>query len=79
MLLSALLQQMVMIADVDASPLADSATAQDVLDRETAVMKTFRILPLEWVPQVYGLSARVRDWKAPAPARLGRFPMYGWM
>jgi hypothetical protein len=25
------------------------------------------VVPLVWLPQVYGLSARVRDWKAPAP------------
>ncbi len=66
------------IADVDASPLAASgnaaaATAQDVLDRERAVMKTHRIVPLEWVPQVYGLSARVRDFQAPAPGETWPF------
>jgi MarR-like DNA-binding transcriptional regulator SgrR of sgrS sRNA len=65
--LNSLLEQASAITDVDASPLPDNASAQDGLDRERAVMKTFRILPLEWVPQVYGLSSRVRNWKAPAP------------
>jgi hypothetical protein len=36
-------------------------------------MKTHRIVPLEWMPQVYGLSARVRDWKAPAPGETWPF------
>jgi ABC-type transport system substrate-binding protein len=71
--LNALLAQSSPIADVDASPLAANASAQDVLDRERAVMKTHRITPLEWVPQVYGLSARVRDWKAPAPGETWPF------
>jgi hypothetical protein len=61
------------ITDVDASPLPSKASAQDVLDRERAVMKTHRIVPLEWVPQVYGLSARVRNWKAPAPGETWPF------
>jgi hypothetical protein len=26
-----------------------------------------RVVPLVWLPQVYGLSARVRNWKAPGP------------
>ena len=44
---------------------ADS-TPQEVLDRERAVLATYRIVPLEWVPQVYGLSPRVRNWTPPA-------------
>jgi len=77
--LAGLLGAAATIADVDASPLTENAnangaaTAQDVLDRERAVMKTHRIVPLEWVPQVYGLSARVRDWKAPAPGETWPF------
>ena len=42
-------------------------------DRERAVMKSHRIVPLDWVPQVYGLSARVRDWKPPAPGETWPF------
>jgi hypothetical protein len=75
--LSGLLAAVATITDVDASPLEananGNATAQDVLDRERAVMKTHRIVPLEWMPQVYGLSARVRDWKAPAPGETWPF------
>jgi ABC-type transport system substrate-binding protein len=71
--LGGLLATAATMSDVDASPLAGNATAQDVLDRERAVMKTHRIVPLEWVPQVYGLSARVRNWKAPAPGETWPF------
>ena len=51
---------------------ADS-TPQDVLDRERAVLATYRIVPLEWVPQVYGLSPRVRNWTAPEPGEAWPF------
>ncbi len=61
------------ITDVESAPLAAHASAQDVLDREYGVMKTYLIVPLEWVPQVYGLSARVRDWKAPGPGETWPF------
>jgi ABC-type transport system substrate-binding protein len=71
--LSKMLATVATITEVDASPLRSNANAQDVLDRERAVMKTHRIVPLDWVPQVYGLSARVRDWKPPAPGETWPF------
>lgn len=54
-------------AKVDASPLPDPASPQDIYDRERAVVSSYRVAPLVWLPQVYGLSARVRNWKAPGP------------
>jgi ABC-type transport system substrate-binding protein len=48
-------------------------TPQDTFDREREVLATFRIVPLEWVPQVYGLSPRVRDWTAPSPGETWPF------
>ena len=29
------------------------------------MVNSYRVVPLVWLPEVYGLSARVRDWKAP--------------
>ncbi|MGA8221145.1 MAG: ABC transporter substrate-binding protein [Candidatus Acidiferrales bacterium] len=55
------------ITNIDASALPDPASPQDIYDRERAVVSTFRVVPLVWLPQVYGLSARVRNWKAPGP------------
>jgi ABC-type transport system substrate-binding protein len=55
------------VANIDSSPLPDPATPQDIYDRELAVMNGGRVVPLVWLPQVYGLSARVRNWKAPGP------------
>jgi ABC-type transport system substrate-binding protein len=53
--------------NIDASTLPDPASPQDIYDRERAVVSSYRIVPLVWLPQVYGLSARVRNWKAPGP------------
>jgi hypothetical protein len=33
------------------------------------VLDNYRIVPLVWIPQVYGLSARVRNWIPPAPGQ----------
>jgi hypothetical protein len=44
-----------------------SASAQEIYERERRVVGTFRVVPLVWLPRVYGLSARVRDWTPPGP------------
>ena len=56
------------------SPLAGGdATAPPELDlpgqvyaAERAALDGFRVAPLVWVPRVYGLSDRVKDWQPPA-------------
>jgi ABC-type transport system substrate-binding protein len=52
---------------LDAVPLPDPATPEDIYKQQRAVLNTFNVVPLVWLPQVYGLSARVRNWKAPGP------------
>jgi hypothetical protein len=52
---------------LDSVPFPDPATPEDIYKQQRAVLKTFQVVPLVWLPQVYGLSARVRDWKAPGP------------
>jgi ABC-type transport system substrate-binding protein len=56
-------------ANISASPLPDSATAQQIFDREREVLNTYRVVPLVWLPQVYGLSARMRNWIPPSPGQ----------
>ena len=46
--------------------LAEGASAEHLYDVERGIVNDYRVVPLVWVPEVYGLSARVRDWKAPA-------------
>ena len=43
------------------------ASREQIYERERAIVSSYRVVPLVWLPRVYGLGARVRDWKAPAP------------
>jgi ABC-type transport system substrate-binding protein len=52
---------------LEANPLPDQATPEEIYTRERAILDTYRVVPLVWLPQVYGLSARVRNWVAPGP------------
>lgn len=51
---------------VSVQPPAEVASAEQIYAVERAALDGFRIVPLVWVPRVYGLSDRVRDWQAPA-------------
>ena len=65
------LQTFTQLADFDASltaPLNDPANPEELYSRERAVVDTYEIIPLVHVPEVVGLSPRVRDWM---PARWG--------
>jgi ABC-type oligopeptide transport system substrate-binding subunit len=55
------------VAGLDDMPLPNAATPQEIYDRERAIVSSYRVIPLLWLPRVYGLSARVHDWTAPAP------------
>ena len=40
--------------------------AEQIVAVQKEALDGFRIVPLVWLPHVYGLSERVRDWRAPA-------------
>ena len=40
--------------------------AEQIAALQQQALNGFRIVPLVWVPRVYGLSERVRDWQVPA-------------
>jgi ABC-type transport system substrate-binding protein len=65
--LSGFLQVLSPLTGIDPAPLPDPASPEEIYNRERAVVSSYRVVPLVWLPQVYGLSARVRDWRAPAP------------
>jgi len=65
--LTSLLTTLGGMTTIDASPLPDPATPEDIYNRQRAVVSSFRVVPLVWLPHVYGLSQRVRNWKAPGP------------
>jgi len=54
------------LTGLSADPLAEGAPPQQIYDHERAIVSSYRVVPLIWVPRVYGLSARVRNWTAPA-------------
>jgi hypothetical protein len=55
------------------SPLPDLASPQQIYDLERTVVGSYRVIPLVWLPQVYGLSSRVRDFQPPAAG--GSWPL----
>ena len=50
---------------IEATALPDPASPEDIYNRERAIVSSYRVVPLVWLPRVYGLSARVRDWTPP--------------
>ena len=65
--LAGMLEQLAPFTAIDAAPLPEPASPSQIYEREQAIVSTYRIVPIAWIPRVYGLSARVRDWKAPGP------------
>lgn len=55
------------MSNEDREPLPDPATPEQIYEREASVVRSFSVIPIAWVPHVYGLSGRVRDWTAPKP------------
>ncbi len=52
---------------IQAGTFPETPSPEDIYKQQRAVLSTYRVVPLVWLPQVYGLSAPVRDWKAPGP------------
>jgi len=55
------------LAGVGPGAFPEAPSPEDIYKQQRTVLSTYRVVPLVWLPQVYGLSARVRDWKAPGP------------
>ncbi len=55
------------IAGTSSSAIADSPSPEDVYNEQRTILNSFAVVPLVWMPRVYGLSARVRDWTVPDP------------
>ena len=52
---------------IEEKTLPEPASAEDIYNRERAIVSSYRVVPLVWLPRVYGLSGRVRDWTPPGP------------
>jgi ABC-type transport system substrate-binding protein len=64
--LAAFIDKLGPMAGIVDSPLPESASPEDVYYCERSIMNSGLVVPIVWMPQVYGISARVRDWKQPA-------------
>jgi hypothetical protein len=53
------------MAKIDGAALPEPASPEDIYKRERAIVSSYRVVPLVWLPRIYGLSARVRDWTPP--------------
>lgn len=60
------------LAGLDPTSVPDGASAEQLYEIERNIVSSYRVVPLVWVPEVYGLSARVRNWTMP-PVR-GAWP-----
>jgi Bacterial extracellular solute-binding proteins, family 5 Middle len=64
--LAAFIDRLGLLAGVVDSPRLNSGSPEDVYYSERSIINGGLVVPLIWLPQVYGLSGRVRDWKQPA-------------
>jgi peptide/nickel transport system substrate-binding protein len=64
--LAAFVGQLNAVAGIAADPPPQRASPQQIYDSERAIVSSYRIVPLVWLPRVYGVGPRVRDWKTPA-------------
>jgi hypothetical protein len=53
------------LAGFEPVPIPAGASREQIYSSERAVVVSHFAIPLVWLPKVYGLSERVRDWKAP--------------
>lgn len=53
------------LASVDTAAIGDASTAEQIYEAERKALEGFRVVPLAWLPRVYGLSDRVRNWQPP--------------
>jgi hypothetical protein len=60
-------QTLTPIAGFVETPVSVDAAPQATYERERSIVSSHRVIPLLWLPRVYGLGARVHDWTVPAP------------
>ncbi len=67
--LESFIAEMGPLPGMDLAPLPDPASPEQIYERERFIVNSHRIVPVVWLPHVYGLGSRVRDWKAPTPGQ----------
>ncbi len=59
--------------NVDAGRLGDSSGPEQIFELESKIVGSYSVVPIAWIPRVFGLSDRVRDWSTPGPG--GGWPL----
>jgi ABC-type transport system substrate-binding protein len=70
-----LLREWTQMEGAEVAPLPDPIAAEDLYARERAAIENDRVIPLVYLPETFGLSARMRDWKSPLPASGDGWPL----
>jgi hypothetical protein len=55
------------VTKIEEKALPDPASPEEIYEREREIVSSYRVVPLVWLPRMYGLSGRVRDWTPPGP------------
>lgn len=63
--LAGFIEELHSAAGLDPVTINDASSAGQVYEAQRAALEGFRVVPLVWLPRVYGLSDRVRDWQPP--------------
>ena len=71
--LTSLQAELVSLGIEDPGVLAARSSTKEIYDRELVLLDGYRVVPLVWLPHVYALSARVRDWQPPEPGQSWAF------
>lgn len=67
--LAGFLARLAPLTGLDPSSLSGSASPEQIYACERSIVNSYRVIPLVWLPNVYGLSGRIRNWKVPAPGQ----------
>jgi Bacterial extracellular solute-binding proteins, family 5 Middle len=50
------------LAGLEAAPIPGDAPVEQLYEAQRSIVGSYRVAPLVWVPEVYGLSTRVKNW-----------------
>jgi hypothetical protein len=73
--LTAFLATLAPLAGLDSTPLPENASPEEIYDRERSIVEGQRVIPLLYLPEVSGVSPRVKDWFPPLPASGNGWPL----
>jgi hypothetical protein len=73
--LTEFLREWAPLEGVELAALPDPVMPEDLYARERSAIENDRVIPLVFLPETFGLSARMRDWTSPLPASGDGWPL----